>query len=315
MTVHITVLLKETVEALDLKPGMVVADVTLGGGGHALEILKKIAPNGRLIALDQDKEAIVRFQERLKGQEGEGVREMVTLANANFATLKDSLSSLGISSVDAIVADLGISSDQLDDPARGLSLRLDGPLDMRLSADIQISAADIVARYSRENLEYIFREYADERYAGRIARAITEARERAAITTTAQLREIVERAVPATYRHGRIHPATRTFQALRMEVNGELQALRNFLADALDVLTAGGRMAVISFHSGEDALVKNALRQAAKGCVCAPDLPACVCGKKPRVRLLTRKPIVPTAEEEKGNSRSRSAKLRVAEKI
>lgn len=315
MTVHTTVLLKETIEALNLKPGMVVVDATLGGGGHALEALQRVAPEGKVIAFDQDEKAIVRFQERLKGQEGEGVRSAAVLLKANFATLKDSLLSLGISSVDAIMADLGISSDQLDDPARGLSLKMDGPLDMRLSGENMLNAADIVSGYSQENLEYIIRTYADERYAGRIARAIVKARGVSAIDRTAQLREVVERAVPAAYRHGRIHPATRTFQALRMEVNGELEALKKFLSDALELLHSGGRIAVISFHSGEDALVKESFRRAAKGCVCAPSLPECACGLVPTVRLVTRKPIVPTAEEAEANSRSRSAKLRIAEKL
>lgn len=309
MTVHKSVLLKETIEALNLKEGMIVVDATLGGGGHAREILKKIGDYGKLIAFDWDKEAIERF-------EGGDLRKRnVILVNDSFANIRKNLDSLQIEKVDAIVADLGISSDQLDDARRGLSFQQDAPLDMRLDRSRSLTAAEVVNSYSEEDLKKIIREYGDEKFASRIASAIAKARNEAPIKDTKQLAKLIVDAVPEMYRRGRIHPATKTFQALRIEVNGELDAIKAFIPEAIEKLAPKGRLAIISFHSGEDSIVKNMLREYARGCICPPEMPVCVCGIKPKVKLITRKPMFPSEEEIARNPRSRSAKLRVAEKL
>jgi len=309
MTVHKSVLLKETIEALNLKEGMIVVDATLGGGGHAREILKKIGDDGKLIAFDWDKEAIERF-------EGVDLRKRnAVLVNESFGNIDEVLNSLQINKVDAIVADLGISSDQLDDARRGLSFQKDAPLDMRLDRSKSLTAAEVVNSYSEEDLKKIIREYGDERFAARIASAIAKARNEAPIKDTKQLAKLIVDAVPEMYRRGRIHPATKTFQALRIEVNGELDAIKAFIPEAIEKLAPKGRLAIISFHSGEDSIVKNMLREYARGCICPPEMPVCVCGIKPKVKLITRKPMVSSEEEIARNPRSRSAKLRVAEKL
>jgi len=316
MTIHKPVLLQETIDALDLKPGMTVVDATLGGGGHALEVLKKIGEKGRLVAFDQDGAAIARFEKRIEVSGGKkSAEKSITLLHDNFSTLKDRLASIGISKVDAIMADLGISSDQLADVDRGMSFQTDAPLDMRMDARSAMTAADVVNTYSEEKLRTVLQEYGEEKYAASIARAITRSRSDQQITRVKELVEIIEKAVPPAYRHKKIHAATKTFQALRLEVNGELSVLRPFLTQAVDVLAKGARLAVITFHSGEDSIVKQFMRENARGCICPPEFPVCRCDGKAKIKLVIRKPIVPSEKEVNENPRSRSAKLRVAEKI
>ena len=315
MTIHKTVLLKEAVDALNLKPGMVVVDATLGGGGHSLQVLEKIGKTGRLIAFDQDQDAISRFKKQIEVGSGEKSNKKITLFHDNFSALKDRLTSLDINSVDAILADLGISSDQLEDDSRGISFQGNSPLDMRMDLSKGVTAADIVNTYSEDELVRILKEYGDEQYARSIVRNILAERMNAPLVWTAQLVEIIERSVPGVYKRKKIHPATKTFQALRIEVNSELESLKIFLSQATQVLKPGGRLAIITFHSGEDAMVKHAFRENARGCICPPEFPVCLCGKKPLVKLITTKPISPSDDEISSNPRSRSAKLRVIEKI
>ena len=316
MTIHKSVLLKETVDALNLKNGSVVVDATLGGGGHSREILKRILPDGKLISFDQDNRAIENFRKmigsdkRLKGQE-----ERIILINENFEKIKESLAGLGISKVDGITADLGISSDQLEDREIGLSFQFDAPLDMRLDRKRELTAEKIVNDYSEGDLIKVLKEFGDEKYAKRIAGRICEERKENAIKTTKELVSIIEKSVPVVYRHGKVNCATKTFQALRIEVNGELDVLKRIISDGVELLASGGRLAIITFHSGEDRIVKNLFREYARGCVCPPEFPVCRCGKEEIVRIITKKPIEPDMDEVGSNPRSRSAKLRVLEKI
>lgn len=314
MTIHTTVLLKETVEALNLKPGMIVVDATLGGGGHSLEVLKKIGEDGKLIAFDRDLDAINRFEKEVEAGRVEKGNNTV-LFHENYSTLKDSLASIGISSVDAILADLGISSDQLADSERGISFQGDAPLDMRMDLTRGITAAEILNTYSQQDLVRILKDFGDEQYANSIAKNIISERLKKPFSRTIELVELIERSVPSSYRTKKIHPATKTFQALRIEVNQELKTLDLFLSQAIEVLKPGGRLAIISFHSGEDALVKNIMRENARGCICPSEFPVCRCKNEPIIKLITRRPIVPSEKEIEENPRSRSAKLRVAEKI
>lgn len=307
-TIHKTVLLEEAIEALNLKDGMTVVDATLGGGGHSREILKRIGEQGRLVVFDRDAAAIERFVLLTKKQSN------VFTVHADFSLLKEKLTELGIENVDAILADFGISSDQLDDAQRGMSFLRQGPLDMRMDRSGGVTAAVIVNTYDENELVRILREFGDEKYATNIARGIVKAREEKKIETTFELVAIVEKAVPAKYKHQRIHPATRTFQALRIEVNRELESIRKFLGEAVDVLNFEGRLVVITFHSGEDLLAKEFFRENARGCICPPQLPVCVCGQKPKLKIITKKPVLPGENEVKKNSRARSAKLRVAQK-
>lgn len=339
MSTHKPVLLKESIELLNLKPGMIVVDATLGGGGHSIEILKRIMPAGKLIAIDQDEKTVREFQKQLKSLKLNLKKENVVLVNDNFARLKNILDSLKIKKVypntnlgkhkvsngksfkkigvgvDAIVADLGISSDQLEDAERGFSFSKDGPLDMRMNRKERLAAFDVINSYTEKELARIFKEYGEERYARNIAHAVTRKRKNKLISTTFELVSIVESAVPEKYKHGKIHPATKTFQALRIEVNRELESLKKFLSEAVEVLAEHGRLAIISFHSGEDKIVKQIFGENARGCICPPSFPICRCGKKKTLKIITRKPIVPGADEIKTNPRSRSAKLRIAEKI
>lgn len=316
MTVHTSVLLQETVDALNLKEGMTVVDATLGGGGHALEVLKKIGQEGQLVAFDQDEDAIARFEKRIPAGSGKtSGKKSIVLFHDNFSTLKDRLAETGISKVDAIVADLGISSDQLADPMRGMSFQVDAPLDMRMDTSKGKTAADVINTYAENELRTVLQEYGEEKYAASIARAITRSRVDQQITRVAQLVEIIKHAVPPAYRHKKINCATKTFQALRIEVNGELEKLRPFLTQAVDVLAPGGRLAVITFHSGEDSIVKSFLRENARGCICPAEFPVCRCDVVAKLKIITRKPITPSLKEIGENPRSRSAKLRVAEKI
>lgn len=302
---HTTVLLKETVDGVFSDPGGVYADLTAGGGGHSLELAERLS-GGRLICFDRDGEAIRAAGERLSGYP-------VTFAHRNFAELGEALDELGIGALDGIIADLGVSSHQLDDPRRGFSFHSDAPLDMRMSGE-GLSARDVVNDYTFEELKRILNEYGEERYASAIAREITRAREVKPIETTGELAEIIKAGVPAAYRRAK-NPCRKSFQAIRIEVNGELAALDRALTDGFDRLRIGGRMSVITFHSLEDRMVKNRFREFCTGCMCPPEFPVCVCGRLPRGRQVTGKPITPGARELAENPRSRSAKLRVIEKI
>lgn len=308
MSIHKPVLLEETIENLNLEKGDTAVDATLGGGGHFKAILEKIGEEGTLIAIDLDNDAIERFKIQNPRPEGK-----IILVNDNFANLKDILSGIGIEKADAILADLGWSSDQLS--GRGMSFLKDEALDMRLDRQQVLSTEAVINDYSGEELERIIKDYGEERYAGSIARKIVDERKKQRIKTTIELVRIIDGAVPTRYKHQKIHPATRTFQALRIEVNSELENLRHFIPEALEALNPGGRLAIISFHSLEDRIVKNIFRQNARGCICPKDFPKCVCGKVPTVKIITRKPIVAGEKEVLENSRSRSAKLRACEKI
>ena len=309
MRIHKSVLLGEAIEALELKEGAIVVDATLGSGGHSQEILKRIGEKGRLIAIDQDQKAVEDFRKL----EGDNLR--VSLVKDNFSNLDLILADLKINSADAILADLGFSSDQLEDAERGMSFQQDAPLDMRLDQEGELTAEKIVNEYSLEQIEKIIREYGEEQFARNIAKKICEARDIAPIKNTFTLVEIIESAIPGKFKNGKINCATKTFQALRIAVNQELEALEKFVPMAIEKLSTQGRLAIITFHSLEDRIVKNIFRENARGCICPPDFPTCVCGHKAKIKIITRKPIVPSDLEVTENSRSRSAKLRVCEKI
>ena len=308
MTYHLPVLLKEVVEQLRPQRGGLYVDCTVGGGGHAEEILRASAPDGRLIGLDCDDEALAASRERLAAHEGR-----VQLTHANFAELQETLMSLGVTAVDGLVFDVGVSSRQFDEPSRGFSFQREGLLDMRMDRSTGQSAQDVIRDASVDELVRIFRVYGEERRARAIALRINRERVRQPITTTTQLAGVVEQ-VLGPKRSG-IHPATRVFQALRIQVNRELENLERGLVAAVNVLKSGGRVAVISFHSLEDRIVKQFFVRMSTGCVCPPQLVGCSCGRKEIMRLVTRKPVTPTSEEAQQNPRARSAKLRVAEKI
>lgn len=316
---HISVLLEETIEGLNLHPGDVVVDGTLGSGGHSLEILKRILPDGLLIVMDVDGEAIERFKRRVSGLSwAKEALELgkVKLFQKNFSEVRSVLDALSLEKVSAIMVDLGFSSDQMDDPERGLSFSKIGPLDMRLDRSSgTLTAAEIVNGYSEKELAELLRVHGEERFATKIAKAIAKERLAHPFSNTKELADLIERTVPRKGVSGKIHPATKTFQALRIEVNREADHLRAFLPQAIESLRSGGRLAVIAFHSGEDRVVKRVFRENARGCICPPDFPVCRCGNQPLVRLVTGRPIVPSDEEIIRNPRARSAKLRIVEKI
>ncbi len=324
MAIHKPVLLKESIELLNLKPGMTVVDATLGGGGHSLEILKRIMPGGKLIAIDWDEEAVRKFQIKLKRLKLSLKKENIILANDNFARLKNILERLKIKEVNAIIADLGISSDQLESAGRGFSFMKDGPLDMRLSLrntnpyeyTNNLNARDIINNYSEKELVRILKEFGEEKYAAKIAREIGKRRKIRRIGTTKELVEIISQAVPEKYKHQKLHFAAKTFQALRIETNNELENLKRFLFEAVEVFKKNGRLAVISFHSGEDRIVKNFFRENARGRVLTPK-EEIIYGRRgaPALKIITRKLIIPSALEIKENPRARSAKLRIAKKL
>ena len=309
MTYHTPVLLEEVVAQLQPRPGGLYVDCTVGGGGHAEGILRASAPEGRVIGLDCDDEALAASRERLAAHEGR-----VQLLHANFAELQETLMSLGVTAVDGLVFDVGVSSRQFDEPSRGFSFQREGPLDMRMNRAAGPAAADVLREASVAELTRIFRVYGEERRARAIAQRIDRERARQPITTTTQLASLVEQ-VLGPKRGGGIHPATRVFQALRIQVNRELENLQRGLVGAVNVLRAGGRLAVISFHSLEDRIVKQFFVRLSTGCVCPPQLVGCACGRQEVLRLVTRKPVMSTSEEVGRNPRARSAKLRVAEKI
>ena len=307
--VHKSVLLDECIEALNIRPDGIYVDGTLGGAGHSSELVKRLT-TGRLIGIDRDRVALTAAEERLRPY-----LDRVTLVHANFSEIRSILNNLSIPGVDGMLFDLGVSSPQLDDAERGFSYMADAPLDMRMNRDDPLTAAEIVNTWSAEELRGIFYEYGEERYAPQVAAAIVRRRESKPIETTLELAEIIRSAMPPQALREKQHPAKRSFQAIRIAVNDELGAVRRLMEDAIDCLNPGGRLAVITFHSLEDRIVKTAMQAAAKGCTCPPEFPVCVCGKKPRVTVLTRKPIVSGAAELNENPRARSAKLRVAEKL
>ncbi len=304
---HSTVLLKETVDMLNAKKDGIYADFTLGGGGHSALIMER---GGRVIGIDRDASAIENAEKRFKH-----CGDRFTAVHDNFRNIKDILNRLGAESLDGIVADLGVSSPQLDEAERGFSYMRDAPLDMRMDKSSPFSAANVVNEYSEEELFRVISGYGEERWAGRIAKFIAAEREKAPIETTFQLVDIIKAAIPAGARKDGPHPAKRTFQAIRIEVNGELELLEGALRSGVERLKSGGHVAVITFHSLEDRIVKETFADLARGCVCPKEFPVCVCGKKPSLRLVNRKPVLPSAEELAQNPRARSAKLRVAEKI
>jgi len=304
---HKSVLLKETIEYLNIKPEGIYVDGTLGGGGHSEEILKRLT-TGKLIAIDRDLDAIKASKERLKNYKN------VEYINDNFKNIKEILKSLNIDKVDGILLDLGVSSYQLEEVKRGFSYMKDAPMDMRMDKNSPFSAYDVVNKYSQQELERVIREYGEEKWASRIAKFIVKEREKGEIKTTFQLVEIIKNAIPASARREGPHPAKRTFQAIRIEVNEELKGLDKAIEDMVEVLRGKGRIAIITFHSLEDRIVKNTFKKLENPCTCPPNMP-CICGKKPVVKIITKKPVVPSKEEIETNSRSRSAKLRVAEKL
>ncbi|MBA5850661.1 16S rRNA (cytosine(1402)-N(4))-methyltransferase RsmH [Clostridium sp. cel8] len=305
---HVPVLLKETIEKLDIKKNGIYIDCTLGGGGHSSEILKRLDKKGTLIGIDQDIEAINASKERLKEYDN------VIYVHDNFYNIKNILDDLNIEKVDGILMDLGVSSYQLDKAERGFSYMKDAPLDMRMNRDQVLSAYDVVNNYKMEDIQRVIRNYGEDRFARRIAKCIVEEREKSPIKTTFELVDIIKKAVPMKFQKNG-HPAKKTFQAIRIEVNSELRILDNALDDAIDRLKVGGRIAVITFHSLEDRKVKVKFRQLENPCTCPPDFPVCVCGKVPIIKIINKKPIEPNEEEKEKNTRSRSAKLRTAEKI
>ena len=305
---HKSVLLDESIEALNIKPDGVYVDGTAGGGGHSFAIASRLT-TGRLIAVDRDPDAIRAASERLVP-----VKDRVTLVQSTYSRLSQILSELDVSAVDGILLDLGVSSHQFDAPERGFSYKYDAPLDMRMSKS-GVSASDLVNTAPFGELARIFREYGEERFASRIAARIVESRQKKPIETTFELCELIKEGIPAAARRSGPHPARRVFQALRIEVNGELDELSRLLDDTLSLLMPGGRLAVITFQSLEDRMVKQRFLSLAQGCVCPPDFPVCICGRKPQVRIPCKKGVEPSPEEIEQNPRSRSARLRFCEKI
>ena len=307
---HTSVLLFECIEALNIRDGYTYIDCTTGGGGHSLEIAKRLGKNSRLICFDRDKNAIAAATERLHDY-----LDKITFINDNFSSLNEVITDLGIKNLGGVLADLGCSSHQFDTAERGFSYMQDARLDMRMDTDSPLSAYNVVNEYSMEELRRIFFEYGEERFSGKIAAAICKRRAVKPIETTLELSEIIKASIPSANRADGPHPAKRTFQAIRIEVNGELDAIPTLIDSATNNLVSGGRIAVISFHSLEDRLVKLGFKKHIGGCTCPRDFPVCVCGKKPILKELTKKPILPSSEELNANPRSRSAKLRISEKI
>ena len=306
---HTSVLLEETVDGLRVKPDGIYVDATLGGGGHAHEILKRLGDKGKLVGIDQDGAAIEAASERLRG-----FGERVTIIRSNYCDMERCLQSIGIEKVDGIVLDLGVSSYQLDTADRGFSYRMDAPLDMRMDLRQRTTARDIVNTYGEMELFRVIRDYGEDRFAKNIARHIVAEREKGPIETTGQLGEIISRAIPMKIRKNSGHPAKRTFQALRIELNHELEVLKSSLDGMIELLAPGGRICIITFHSLEDRIVKGAFRKNENPCVCPSHFPVCVCGNVSKGRVVTKKPILPSERELEHNKRAASAKLRVFER-
>ena len=305
---HISVLLEECIQGLNIKPDGIYVDGTLGGAGHSSQIVQHLT-TGRLIGIDRDPVALAAAGERLAPY-----KDRVTLVHSNFCQMDSVLRDLGIRGVDGILLDLGVSSPQLDDGDRGFSYMADAPLDMRMDGGDTLTADTVVNTWSYEELKKILYEYGEERYAPAIAAAIVRRRETASIHTTLELVDVIRSAMPPAALREKQHPAKRSFQAIRIAVNDELGSVAKAMEVAIPLLNPGGRLAVITFHSLEDRIVKNAMASAAKGCICPPEFPVCVCGRKPQVDILTRKPILSTPEELERNPRARSAKLRICQK-
>ncbi len=306
---HTSVLLKECIDGLNIDAEGIYVDCTLGGAGHSSEIVKSLNHKGRLIGIDQDKNALKAASEKLKGYKN------IALIHDNFYNIKNILKFNDISNVNGILMDLGVSSHQLDVPKRGFSYMADAPLDMRMNEEQQFSAYELINSYSEEELYKIIRDYGEERFARRIAQFVVREREKKPIDTTLELVDIIKAAIPAKARREGPHPAKRTFQAIRIEVNKELSILEKAIIDSIEMLKPGGRIAIITFHSLEDRIVKQTFKRLTESCECPPDFPICICGKKPLIKLINRKPIGPSEMELEENPRSRSAKLRVAEKL
>lgn len=306
---HISVLLNECIDNLNIRPDGIYVDGTMGGGGHSLEIAKRLT-TGRLICIDQDPNAHEAAGKRLAEY-----KDRITFVRDNFGNIKSILDSLGIEKIDGMLLDIGVSSHQLDEAERGFSYQQDAPLDMRMNPDRPFSAYDVVNGYDEDELDRVIFTYGEERWARRIAQFIVKEREAKPIETTGELVDIIKKAVPKGARKDGPHPAKRTFQAVRIEVNGELEVLQRAIDDVAARLAVGGRLCIITFHSLEDRIVKEAFRKQENPCICPPQFPVCVCGKKPLGRVITRKPILPSKEELEENPRSRSAKLRVLEGV
>ena len=306
---HVSVLLQETVDGLNVKPDGIYVDGTLGGGGHSYEVCTRLGAKGSIIGIDQDEAAIEAASIRLKD-----FGEKVTIVRSNYCDMKSRLHELGIDKVDGIMLDLGVSSYQLDTADRGFSYREDAPLDMRMDQRSEMTAKDIVNDYSEMDLYRVIRDYGEDKFAKNIARHIVRERAKRPIETTGELTEVIRHAIPMKFQKKTGHPAKRTFQAIRIELNRELDVLRDSLDDMIDMLNPGGRLCIITFHSLEDRIVKSAFKKNENPCTCPSDFPVCVCGKVSKGRVITRKPILPSEEEMEVNSRSKSAKLRIFER-
>jgi len=308
---HYSVLLNETIENLNIKPDGIYVDGTLGGGGHAYQVASRLSEKGRLIGIDQDADAIAAAGERLKE-----FGDKITIIRSNYANMKEELHRIGVEKVDGIVLDLGVSSFQLDTPERGFTYRDENaPLDMRMDDRQSLTAKDIVNGYSEMDLYRIIRDYGEDKFAKNIAKHIVQERAKKPIETTGELTEIIRASIPMKVQMTGGHPAKRTFQAIRIELNKELEVLQNNLDDMIDLLNPGGRICIITFHSLEDRIVKTNFKRNENPCTCPSDFPVCVCGKKSKGKVVTRKPILPSEEELEVNSRSKSAKLRVFERV
>ena len=307
---HKSVLLFECIEALNIRNGYTYVDCTTGGGGHSLEIAKRMGKDSRLICFDQDSDAIASAKKRLAE-----FSDRVIFINENFSSLASVLEELKVDNLGGVLADLGCSSYQFDTPERGFSYMNDAFLDMRMNKEAPLSAYNVVNEYSEQDLRKIINDYGEERFAGKIASSICRARSEQKIETTLQLSDIIKSAIPAAARVNGPHPAKRTFQAIRIEVNAELDVISPMITSATNKMTSGGRIAVISFHSLEDRIIKHTFKELSSGCTCPRDFPVCVCGKTPKIKEISKKPILPSEEELAENPRSRSAKLRIAEKL
>ena len=306
---HVSVLLNETIDGLNINPDGIYVDGTLGGGGHAYEVCKHLSSKGRLIGIDQDSEALEAARERLSEFE-----DKVTMVRSNYCEIDTILKDLDIDKVDGIVLDLGVSSYQLDNLERGFSYKADAPLDMRMDTRQMITASDVVNNYSENELYRIIRDYGEDRFAKNIAKHIVMARKKKPLTTTGELSEIVKESIPMKFQAKGGHPAKKTFQAIRIEVNNELKVLKDSIDTMIEHLNLGGRICIITFHSLEDRIVKTKFRENENPCTCPPDFPVCVCGKVSKGKVITRKPIIPSEEEIVNNKRAKSSKLRIFER-
>lgn len=307
---HKSVLLQEVIDSLNVQPDGIYVDGTLGGAGHAYEVCRSLGPDGRMIGIDQDEDAIAAATKRLAD-----FKDQVTIVRSNYEAMKDVIHDLGIERVNGITLDLGVSSYQLDAAERGFSYREDAPLDMRMDNRQEVTAATVVNEYTESELFQVIRKYGEDKFAKNIAKHIVQERQKEPVLTTGRLAEIVDQSIPMKFKKQGGHPAKRTFQAIRIEVNRELTVLEDHISEMIDLLAPGGRFCIITFHSLEDRIVKNAFRTAQDPCTCPPDFPVCVCGKKSKGKVLTRKPVLPSEKELEENSRSKSAKLRVFEHI